>query len=298
MRPDTGSRTAVFVCQGRAAADGRLAVGVFADAYATRLLTDDERTPVLRVRAGDAPVDGRERFALASVAACAEVVTPRTVRIDQALAEALTSRRDDEAGPQVVILGAGLDARPWRLPILAGVLVLSVDHPASQEDARRRAAGLPAPACDLRHVPVDLATAPLAPAVLAGGLDPSRPTVWIWEGVIPYLEKAAVLATVQAMAGLSAPGSRLIANYQAPSLTASLGRRLSGLMARVSGVESVLADEPWRSAWTPASFADAVSRSGWTVTSDESLLDVAGAIGSPTGRSRSLANGRVAVATR
>lgn len=298
MRTEGGSRTAVFVCQGRAAADGRLAVGVFADPFATRLLNDQERAPVLQVRAGDVPLDGRDRFAVASVAACAEVVVPRSVRIDRALTDALNEVHRAGSGAQVVILGAGLDARPWRMPALAGVIVMSVDHPASQRDAERRSAGLPEPACDLRRVPVDLGTDPLRPALMSSGFDTAQPTVWIWEGVIPYLERAAVYATFEATSALSAPGSRLIANYQTRSVTATIGRRLSGLMARASGVESVLADEPWRSTWTPSSFAKAVSGFGWAVTSDESLLEVARAIGSPTGRRRSLVNGRVAVATR
>lgn len=298
MRSDAGSRTAVFVCQGRAVADGRLAVGSFEDPYARELLTEDERVPVLRVREGATPADGRERFAMESVTACAEVVAPRTVAIDRALAAALPGGVGKGDPTQVVILGAGLDARPWRLPVLEGLVVLLVDHPASQEDAQRRAAGLAAPSCDLRRVPVDLATSPLAPAVLAGGLDPKRPTAWVWEGVIPYLDRPAVLETIDAVTSLSAPGSALIANYQTPSLTATVGRRLSGVMARVSGADSVLSQEPWRSAWSPSAWADALSRSGWTIGSDDSLLDVARSIGSPTGRSRSLANGRVAVATR
>lgn len=49
------SRTAVLVCQGRAAADGSVAVGRFSDPVAVRLLRAEERTPVDDVRAGVPP---------------------------------------------------------------------------------------------------------------------------------------------------------------------------------------------------------------------------------------------------
>ncbi len=38
--------------------------------------------------------------------------------------------------PQVVILGAGLDTRAWRMPGLDGVTVFEVDHPDTQRRKR------------------------------------------------------------------------------------------------------------------------------------------------------------------
>jgi hypothetical protein len=78
MRSGGASRTAVFVCQGRAAADGRLAVGRFSDPVAEQLLRSDELEPVRAVRedAVGVAVSGRERPAVASIRACAQVVVP------------------------------------------------------------------------------------------------------------------------------------------------------------------------------------------------------------------------------
>jgi O-methyltransferase involved in polyketide biosynthesis len=101
------SRTAVLVCQGRAAADGRIAVGRFADPVAVTMLRDQERVPVDRVRAGTQPAGWTERVDYEAVRACAELMVPRTIAID----EAVRAR----PAPQVVILGAGLDARAWRM---------------------------------------------------------------------------------------------------------------------------------------------------------------------------------------
>jgi methyltransferase (TIGR00027 family) len=288
------SRTAVFVCQGRAVADGRLAVGRFADPFASRLLSEDDLAPVRRARSGEAVEDGRERFFLTFLVACAEVVVPRTVLID----DAITSALERSADAQVVLLGAGLDARPWRLQSLRRVTVLSVDHPASQADLQERAASLPEPICDLRFVPVDLTREPLLPALNAMGHTTERPTVWVWEGVIPYLTRDEVRATWDAVSAVSLSGSTLLAQYQAPSLLASFGRRLSGLVARVSRVDSPLADEPWKSFWTAQQMAALADERGWRVEFDVSLLEAARRMGATTGSSRSLASGRVLVARR
>lgn len=55
-------------------------------------------------------------------------MVPRTIAID----EAVRAR----PAPQVVILGAGLDARAWRMKELAGVDMFEVDHPPSQHESK------------------------------------------------------------------------------------------------------------------------------------------------------------------
>jgi len=284
------SRTAVLVCQGRAAADGRLAVGRFADPVAVQVLRDDERRPVEQVRAGELPGDVRERLVVERVRAVAEGVVPRTVAIDDAVREA--------GNPQVVVVGAGLDTRPWRLAALREAVVFAVDHPASQADARARTAGLTPAAGRLEFVPVDLAADDLAGALARAGHDAGSPTTWVWEGVVPYLTDDEVRATVTAVAGRSAPGSVLVVQYQTRSWRATGGRRLSGLLMRLTRTDDPLAGEPWRSLWTPADMGRLLGENGFAVASDEDLLVLAGRLGSPATHRRSLANGRVAVARR
>ena len=53
----TASSTAVLVCQGRASADGRYAVGTFSDPVARELLDPTDRALVDRVRADLVPDD-------------------------------------------------------------------------------------------------------------------------------------------------------------------------------------------------------------------------------------------------
>ncbi|MFH8340846.1 class I SAM-dependent methyltransferase [Streptomyces sp. AM6-12] len=283
------SRTAVLVCQGRAAADGRAAVGRFADPVAVRLLRAGERAPVDEVRAGAPPRGRQARMAYEGVRACAEVVVARTVAIDEAL-------RAHPAG-QLVILGAGLDTRAWRLPELARTDVWEVDHPASQRDKRARLTeagpGLPATARSVRFTPVDFAAGDLGAALAAAGHDPSAPTTWLWEGVVPYLTRDQVRATLTALTARTAPGSALVVNYQTPSLKVAAGR----LLARLLG-DSVTAGEPWRSLWQPARMAVLLGAYGLRVTSDDDLLAVARSLGTPSRSRTSLASGRVAVAER
>ncbi|MGQ4377516.1 class I SAM-dependent methyltransferase [Streptomyces sp. SAS_267] len=283
-RGRAASRTAVLVCQGRAAANGRAATGRFADPVAERLLSAAERTPVAEVRSNTPPSGWRERTAYESVRACAEVVVPRTVAIDEAL-------RARAAG-QLVILGAGLDTRAWRLPELARTDVWEVDHPASQRDKRARlAADLSATARSVRFTPVDFAVDDLGAALDAAGHDPSAPTTWLWEGVVPYLTRNEVRATVAALAARTAPGSALVVNYQAPSARAAVGR----LLTRVLG-SSITSGEPWRSLWRPEQLAAVLAEGGLRVVSDDSLLAVAHTLDIPTRGRVSLRSGRVAVA--
>ncbi|MER6373912.1 class I SAM-dependent methyltransferase [Streptomyces mirabilis] len=284
----TASRTAVLVCQGRAAADGRLAAGRFADAVAVRLLRPSERAPVDEVRAGTPSTGWKARATYEGVRACAEVVVPRTVAIDDALRSHGT--------PQLVVLGAGLDSRAWRLPELADTDVWEVDHPASQQDKQERLAEAGTPpvvARSVRFAPVDFATDDLGSALEATGHDASVPTTWLWEGVVPYLTHDEVRATVRAVADRSALGSALVLNYQGPSVKASAGR----LIARVLN-SSVTASEPWRSLWKPQKMAALLAEYGLRVVSDEDLLAIANRLESSMRGRTSLRSGRVAVARR
>jgi methyltransferase (TIGR00027 family) len=282
------SRTAVQVCQGRAAADGLIAPGRFADPTAMPLLRPDGREAVQWVRDGVAPRQWQQRVDYKTVRATAELIVPRTVAIDDAVRA--------QPNPQLVILGAGLDGRGWRMPELAGVPVFEVDQPASQQDKRDRAAGLPG--TPPTFVPVDFGRDRLGEALAAAGHRADRATTWIWEGVVPYLTEAQVAATVTAFAARSAAQSRLIVNFQVPAASAKLGRLAARALMASTGRSSVWATEPWRSTWTPAAMAGLLARHGYTVTRDEDLRDTAVALGTPTRHDTSLRHSRVMIADR
>jgi methyltransferase (TIGR00027 family) len=110
---------------------------------------------------------------------------------------------------QVVLLGAGLDTRAFRIGWPPGTRVFELDRPEvvafKERVLAERAA---APRCERIPVPVDLA-GPWNDPLLAAGFGPDRPTLWVPEGLLTYLsadDAARLFATVTA---LSAPGSRL-----------------------------------------------------------------------------------------
>lgn len=290
METGRASRTAVLVCQGRAAADGLLAPGVFSDPVAVELLRDDERVPVEQVRAGRPPSGAGARLVYESVRAAAGSMVPRTVAIDEAVAA--------RPCPQMVVLGAGLDDRAWRMRELADVDVLEVDHPASQADKRDRVADLPPVCRSLRSVGVDFTRDSLDLSLDATGHDRSRATTWLWEGVVPYLTEPEVARTLAVVARRSAAGSRLVVNYQAPSLTAKVGRMVARAMARVARQTDVWTDEPVRSVWTPDRMAALLRVHGFSVVDDSDMVEITRARSLPVTPRRSTADGRVAVADR
>jgi methyltransferase (TIGR00027 family) len=240
------------------------------------------------VRDGVAPRQWRQRVDYETVRASAELIVPRTVAIDDAVRA--------HPSPQLVILGAGLDGRAWRMLELADVTVFEVDQPATQQDKRDRAAGLSG--APPTFVPVDFSRDRLGEALAAAGHRADLATTWIWEGVVPYLTEAEVVATVIALAAGSAPNSRLIVNFQTPAPSTKLGRLAARALMASTGGSSVWADEPWRSTWTPAAMAGLLAGHGYTITRDLNLLDTAGALAIPIRHRRSLRHSRVMVADR
>src|SRR5690606_11278337 len=106
----------------------------------------------------------------------------RTLAIDALVTEGMR-----EGIEQCVILGAGLDARAYRLPALTGKKVYEVDHPATQRFKRSRSKRLPSPMAELVYVSVDFGREAIDDRLLQAGFDPSVPTLFVWEGVTMYL---------------------------------------------------------------------------------------------------------------
>jgi methyltransferase (TIGR00027 family) len=110
---------------------------------------------------------------------------------------------------QVVILGAGLDARSFRLRWPLGTNVWELDLPSVLEFKERvvRSEGWQ-PSCRRRTVAVDL-SGPWGQALVDGGLDTEAPVAWLAEGLLAYLTEEIGDRIVSVAAELSVPGSRL-----------------------------------------------------------------------------------------
>jgi methyltransferase (TIGR00027 family) len=204
----------------------------------------------------------------------------RTAAIDDALRDGLR-----EGAQQVVILGAGLDARAYRMPELASVTVFEVDHPATQAYKRARIEARRPTAREVRFVAVDFERTRLDDALVEAGHDSSRPTFWIWEGVTMYLAPEAMRATLAALAVRSVPGSRAAITYVTPELEGVAPPWLRGLglvFLRVVG-------EPVRGRMTPAEMHAALAEAGLRVLTDTSpreWADKYGATAPPAQSSR------------
>jgi hypothetical protein len=113
---------------------------------------------------------------------------------------------------QFVLLGAGYDARAWRLSRLdAGAAVFEVDLPRvhAHKAAALAAAGAPAPACRRVAVEADLADARWPARLLAAGFDRDAPSFFLAEGVLMYLRGWEPAAVLRAARGLMCGGSTI-----------------------------------------------------------------------------------------
>lgn len=262
----------------RAVAHGRAHIAGFEDPTALALLPEDARRRVERIRAGEKPRGVREGMEWALLDKRRDMMEVRTVAIDSAVRAA--------ASPQVVILGAGLDGRAWRMPELASADVFEVDHPDSQRDKRERAAALTPTARAIHFVPVDFARDDLGRALEAAGHDASRPTTWIWEGVVMYLTREAIDATLRVVVRRSAPGSALLILYMAPSLLTPV------VGAIVRGV-----GEPLRSVLTAGEMKGILAAHGLDVARDADLHALGADISADAARrARTMKHLRLAVA--
>jgi methyltransferase (TIGR00027 family) len=119
-----------------------------------------------------------------------------------------------EAGiDQVVVLGAGMDTRAYRLPGRNDVRVYEVDLPVNIDTKRARVRAVLGDVPDhVRLVPVDFETDDLAESLAANGFRLDRPTMFVWEAVTQYLTEVGVRRTLAFLAKAPA-GGRLVFTF-------------------------------------------------------------------------------------
>jgi methyltransferase (TIGR00027 family) len=136
------------------------------------------------------------------------------VRYDDDLIAAAMSEGID----QLVILGAGLDTRAYRLPRSDSMRIFEVDLPKEQNDKKAKLAkylgGLPR---NVTFVPIDFNTQTLESVFAGTSFDSSKRAVFIWEGGTQYITEDAVRRTL-AFVGKSAPGSTIAFTYVLKSI--------------------------------------------------------------------------------
>ena len=284
MRHGRPSQTASIIAVLRALADaGDLPVPGFSDPVSAELLGPGWRGfgRVLSRRLRRMKPARR-----AKTLARLSLVPLRVLAIDAELFEAVAA-----GTRQVVILGAGLDTRAWRMPALGEATVYEVDHPASQRWKRGRVARLAPCAAFVRFVPVDFETGDLATALDRAGHDAAAPTVWIWEGVVVYLTDAAFDAGLDGIASRSAPRSRAVIQYHAPGRHLGQDLVFRRMILGLFGEAQV----GFRSRNT---LAAALAHHGLEVLRDTGAGDWARAVGAPPPAGDEAERARIVVARR
>jgi len=144
----------------------------------------------------------------------AQSVIVRTRFLDDLLASAWA----EGAGRQVVILGAGLDTRAFRLPWPADGRCFEVDlAPVLAFKAEVLADGGARPACDRVAIAADLLAGDWPRLLLDAGFRPGESAVWIAEGLLIYFSQEENDRLLDQIGALCGPGHRLAVTSSRPA---------------------------------------------------------------------------------
>jgi len=218
---------------------------VFTDALALRIVGPDAEADI---RAG------RERHAQPAAARMRAFLAVRSRYTEDCFGDAF-----ERGVRQYVVLGAGLDTFGYRNQ-RPGLKVFEVDHPATQGWKRERlqSAGIAIPDA-LTYAPVDFERETLHDGLQRAGLDFGKPAFFAWLGVVPYLSREAIAATLGFVARDMKAGSEILFDYAEPSQNAAL----SELAKRVAEI-----GEPLRSFFKPDELARELRATGFSFVED------------------------------
>lgn len=255
MREQEPSQTAFAAAMYRAAHQVVDTHRIFTDPLALSILGQTPEAVAQSVQAQ--PVSAGMRFFIAARARIAET----------AIADSLETRNLQ----QLVVLGAGLDTFAYRSPLSPRLQIFEVDFPATQAWKQRRLseAGISLPA-NLTYAPVDFERDSLIERLTAAGLDPGKRTFFLWLGVVPYLTRAAILATLGAIASL--PGGGEVAfDYSDPpeTLPSDLRAIHAERAARVAAI-----GEPFLSYFEPDDLHAQLTQLGFSDITDSNPAEI------------------------
>jgi methyltransferase (TIGR00027 family) len=193
------------------------------------------------------------------------------IAVRHRVAEDALARQVAAGTRQVGVLGAGLDTFAYRNPFADnGVRVFEVDHPATQEWKRQTLASTGIPVPDpVTYVPVDFETDDLAARMTASGVDLAAPVFFLWLGVVPYLTRDAVDATLRVVAAV--PGAGVAFDYPNPvDQLSDRGREAHA--ARAQRMRQL--GEPWLTYVDTAELAEELAALGLGVTEDVGAREI------------------------
>ncbi len=133
----------------------------------------------------------------------------RTLYIDRVIRRAVGDM------DQFVVLGAGYDTRAYGELTRDGTAIFELDRARTQElkVASLNTAGIDA--SYVTFVPVDFSRDDTFEKLRAAGYDPTKKTLFLWEGVTLYLAEEDVRRTLRNVREHAAPGSIVVADFYA-----------------------------------------------------------------------------------
>jgi methyltransferase (TIGR00027 family) len=124
--------------------------------------------------------------------------------------------------PQIVLLGAGYDSRPYRFKdLIKDTKIFELDvHPTQfRKKEKLEQAGINLPA-HLFFVPIDFNKENLRDVLLAAGFSRNQRALFVWEGVTYYLPAKVIDDTLRAIRDISCAGSSVCFDYASLSTEA------------------------------------------------------------------------------
>jgi methyltransferase (TIGR00027 family) len=188
-------------------------------------------------------------------------VAVRTRIIDDYVAEAIAHGADT-----VINLGAGLDTRPYRLPLPAGLRWVEVDYPDVIAFKEERLAG-ETPRCRLERVGLDLARLSARRELLARLDRESTRLLVITEGVVPYLDLSQTGNLADDLRSLRHVDGWVV-DYISPQALAYRSRR---------GLDRAMSQAPFK--FKPTDWGAFFASHGWDVREMRYLADVGRRLG-------------------
>jgi methyltransferase (TIGR00027 family) len=255
MQPGQPSRTA-WAAAGHRAAHQVLELGlIFNDPLAVRILGDEAHAIIERAR-GDTTARRLRLF-----------IAARSRYAEDALQTAIAS-----GVRQLVVLGAGLDTFAYRVEPPPELRIYEVDHPSTQQWKRAQlaAARIAVPG-SVVFTPIEFEHQSLLEALAGSGFSSGQPAFFTWLGVVPYLTREAVLATLASIARLSG-GAHVVFDYANPPSALPVEARAlhDQLAARVSSL-----GEMFRSYWETEPLLARLRELGYLRLEDLSPIEIA-----------------------
>lgn len=175
------------------------------------------------------------------------LVVVRTVIIDDFILGAIA-----EGADTVLNLGAGLDARPYRLQLPENLLWIEADFP-DMISYKERVLAEAAPRCHLERAAVDLESDASRRAFLAQVAARSKRLLVLTEGVTPYLTNDQVGALADDLHGIGVPALWIVDYVSAQAQE----------YRRRSGVDAQMRNAPFR--FSPGDWFKFFASHGWRI---------------------------------